>query len=92
MMGDAVDETLCDRLDRLASGMPCVQLLMCRLSPVVHSMQRRLKEDWLRRGSHERAAWNVSDWLQVRGTAKHCAEKHYDCAKLVNPNIYSDRD
>lgn len=91
-MGDAIDETLSDRLDELAVGMPCVQLLMCRLSPIVHSMQRRLKEDWMQHGPYKRAAWNVSDWLQVKGTTKRCAEKQYDCAKIVNPTIYSDRD
>lgn len=91
-MGDATDETLSDRLDQLAFGMPCVQLLMCRLSPIVRSMQRQLKEDWMQHGKYKRAVWNVSDWLQVKETTKRCAEKQYDCVKLVNPTKYSDRD
>ncbi|CAI6352941.1 unnamed protein product [Macrosiphum euphorbiae] len=86
MMNDATDETLPDLLiEQLASGMPCVQLLLCRLSPIIHYMQRRVKES--RRGrSQEWVAWNVSDWQQVKGNAKHCSEKHYDCSKMIKLN------
>jgi len=86
MMDDVTDETLPDLLiEQLASGMPCVQLLLCRLSPVIHYMQRRVKES--RRGrSQEWMAWNVSDWQQIKGNAKHCSEKHYDCANMIKLN------
>lgn len=86
MMDDATDETLPDLLiEQLASGMPCVQLLLCRLSPIIHYMQRRVKER--RRGrSQEWVAWNVSDWQQVKRNVKHCSEKHYDCSKMIKLN------
>jgi len=44
MVDEATDELLPDRLEHLSSGMPCVQLLVCRLSPVVRNMQRRVKD------------------------------------------------
>lgn len=89
-MDDATDETLLDRLDRLASGMPCVQLLVCRLSPVVRDMQRRVKERWSNGPYREEGhAWNVSDWQRVKASAKRCSEKHLDCAKTVELNPFS---
>lgn len=85
-MDDATDETLPDLLiQQLASDMPCVQLLFCRLSPIIHYMQRRVKES-IRSPSHEWVAWNMSDWKQVKGNAKHCSEKHNDCAKMIKLN------
>jgi len=81
-MDDATDETLPDLLiEQLASGMPCVQLLLCRLSPIVHYMQRQVKEG--RRSPHKWVTWNVSDWQQIRRNAMHCAEKHYECGKMI---------
>lgn len=83
-MDDATDEKLSDRLENLVSGMPCVQLLVCRMSPFVQNMQRWVKDR--RRGPHGSPVWNVSDWQQVKKTVKFCAEKHNDCSKSVKLN------
>lgn len=81
MTGHAVDGTLTDRLDRMASAMPpCVRLFVCRLSPIVSDMQRRVREDERHGGGVAGAAWNVSDWRRAEGTARICADKHRDCA------------
>ncbi|KAL5245165.1 hypothetical protein ACI65C_012575 [Semiaphis heraclei] len=86
MIDGATDETLPDLLiEQLASGMPCVQLLFCRLSPIIHFMQRQVKESG-QSPPHEWVAWNVSDWQQVKGNAMHCAEKHHECGKMIKLN------
>ncbi|XP_025199311.1 uncharacterized protein LOC112597462 [Melanaphis sacchari] len=86
MMNDATDETLPELLiEQLASGMPCVQLLLCRLSPIIHYMQRQVKEN-SHGPPHKRLSWDVSDWQQVKKNAKHCVEKHNDCAKIMKLN------
>ncbi|XP_015371437.1 PREDICTED: uncharacterized protein LOC107167059 [Diuraphis noxia] len=86
MMKDATDETLPDLLiGHLTSQMPCVQLLLCRLSPIIHYMQRQVKRS-RRSPSHEWLTWNVSDWQQVKGNAMHCAEKHYECGEMIKRN------
>lgn len=98
MIGHAIDGTLTDRLDRLASGMPCVQLLVCRLSPIVSDMQRRVREDVTRprrRDDSDAEApwWNVSDWRRVGETARLCAAKHRDCTAktaVIRPAVVRD--
>ncbi|CAH1713650.1 uncharacterized protein LOC114131186 [Aphis gossypii] len=86
MMDDATDETLPDLLiEQLTSGMPCVQLLLCRLSPIIHYMQRQVKES-SHSPPHKWLSWNMSYWQQVKGNAKHCVEKHNDCDKIIKLN------
>ncbi|XP_026814202.1 uncharacterized protein LOC113554521 [Rhopalosiphum maidis] len=88
MMDDATNEMLPDLLiEQLASGLPCVQLLLCRLSPIIHYMQRQVKES-RRSSSHKWLSWNVSDWQRVKGNAKHCVEKHNDCVKIIKLNSF----
>lgn len=79
MMNDATDALLPARLEGLASGMPCVQLLVCRLSPVLHAMQRRVKEGL--HGPREEPTWKVSGWNEVKETAEHCAQTHRGCSQ-----------
>lgn len=85
MVDDAIDESLPDELEDLASGMPCVQLLVCRLSPIMRNMQRRIKEDRLR--PSKIPLWRVSEWWQIKNTAKYCTERHRNCANTFKSNL-----
>lgn len=86
MTDDVIDERLADRLVGMASGLPCVQLLMCRLSPIVRDMQSRVKERYYGTATWTGPAWNVSGWRQVKSAAARCSEKFRDCLRTVRLN------
>lgn len=84
MVDDATDESLSDQLEDLAAGMPCVQMLVCRLSTIIRNMQHRVKD--YQHGPSNIPFWKVTEWWQVKGIAKYCAEKHSNCSKVVKFN------
>lgn len=87
MVDDAMNKNLPVRLEQLASGIPCLQLLMCRLSPIIHNMQRQVKERW--HNSNDKVVWNVSDWQEFKRSAEYCKKKNYVCEKEIKPDNLS---
>lgn len=88
MMDDAIDETLPDQLVEMASGMPCVQLLMCRLSPIIHEMQHWVKNRHIIRKSYKSLlSWTIFDWRRVKSSIMYCSETHNECMRLNNTPV-----
>ncbi|XP_050433307.1 uncharacterized protein LOC126841092 [Adelges cooleyi] len=81
---EATSDDLPDRLEQLAFGMPCVQLLMCRIAPVVRHMQYEVKGRWGEsRTGHKPWGYNGTCWEGVKSNAKTCSEKYYACEKSM---------
>ncbi|XP_050540871.1 uncharacterized protein LOC126905326 [Daktulosphaira vitifoliae] len=77
MIHEAINENLSDRLESIAFGMPCVQLLMCRIAPVLGYMQHKVKERWVdQKGKLPR---NASGWDGIKHNGKMCSDKYYNC-------------